>query len=127
MAALRSFALVKREKITDDDDPRVQIEVIQLHPLVREVAAARRDGDAKSQLRRVLQKAVLSIYPESSTFRKPVLWNRCLLLSRHLVAIYDREAVFDIAPKVFRAFGIAGFQGERTLTPRSNHKSDSAI
>ena len=47
VAALRGFALIDRETIPDERDPAVTTDTIRLHRLVREVAAARRTGEAR--------------------------------------------------------------------------------
>ena len=51
VAALRAFALVDRETIVDERDPAITTETIRLHRLVREVAAARREGEAREAAR----------------------------------------------------------------------------
>src|SRR3984957_15445347 len=48
-AALRAFALVAREAIVDERDASITTDAIRLHRLVREVAAARREGEARDQ------------------------------------------------------------------------------
>ena len=47
MAALRTFALVDCETIIDERDPAITTDTIRLHRLVREIAAARRAGEAR--------------------------------------------------------------------------------
>src|SRR5262249_22817285 len=44
VAALRTFALLSRETIPDERDPALTTETLRLHRLVRQVAAARREG-----------------------------------------------------------------------------------
>jgi tetratricopeptide (TPR) repeat protein len=75
IAALRKFALVDRETIVDEREPGISTEVIRLHRLVRQVAAARRDGDAKDNAVRVLIEAMAVVYPEE-VFRNPKTWPR---------------------------------------------------
>src|SRR5580704_6367728 len=47
VAALRTFALLNRETITDERDPGITTETVRLHRLVREVAAARGGGEQR--------------------------------------------------------------------------------
>jgi hypothetical protein len=54
VAALRAFALVDRKAIVDEHVGSITTDVIRLHRLVREVAAARREGAERDQLRRTL-------------------------------------------------------------------------
>jgi hypothetical protein len=49
VAALRAFALVDRETIADEREPKITTDTIRLHRLVREVAAARRTGEARDE------------------------------------------------------------------------------
>jgi hypothetical protein len=46
VAALRTFALLDREAIADEREPAMTTDTIRLHRLVRQVAAARREGEA---------------------------------------------------------------------------------
>jgi hypothetical protein len=66
VAALRAFALVDLESIVDERDPAVATRCIRLHRLVRQVAAARRDGDARDAVRRALIEGVATVYPRRS-------------------------------------------------------------
>jgi tetratricopeptide (TPR) repeat protein len=66
VAALRSFALVERETIPDERDPSITTECIRLHRLVRQVAAARREGAARNDVLRALVKAMAAVYPDDS-------------------------------------------------------------
>jgi hypothetical protein len=59
VAALRTFALVDRETILSEPDTSSMTDVIRLHRLVREVAAARREGERREQLRRALVAALV--------------------------------------------------------------------
>jgi hypothetical protein len=52
VAALRTFALVDRETIADERDPKITTETIRLHRLVRAVAAERFEGEASEAARR---------------------------------------------------------------------------
>jgi tetratricopeptide (TPR) repeat protein len=75
VAALRAFALVERETITDERDPVISTETIRLHRLVREVAAARCEGEAREGMRRVLVEALAAVYPRDVN-DDPTTWPR---------------------------------------------------
>jgi hypothetical protein len=57
VAALRAFALVDRDKIMDERYASITTDAIRLHRLVREIAAARREGEARDTLRQALVAA----------------------------------------------------------------------
>ena len=84
VAALRAFALVDRERITDERDASITTDAIRLHRLVREVAAARREG-ASDLLRRALVAALAAVYPDDG-YSNPTSWPRCASLTPHLLA-----------------------------------------
>jgi class 3 adenylate cyclase len=72
VAALRTFALLNRETIADEHDPTITTETVRLHRLVREVAAARREGEARESARRALVDAMAAVYPEAeAVFNHP--------------------------------------------------------
>ena len=75
VAALRTFALVDRETIVDERDPLITTDAIRLHRLVRQIAAARRDGKSCEDARHALAVAVTAIYPDS-VFEQPETWPR---------------------------------------------------
>jgi tetratricopeptide (TPR) repeat protein len=85
LAALRVFALIDRETIVDERDPSVATDAFRLHRLVREVAAARRDGETREPLRRVLIAALTAVYPDDG-FDNPASWPRSAMLTPHLLA-----------------------------------------
>jgi len=64
VAALRAFALVDRETIPDERDPALLTETIRLHRLVGEIAASRREGRARKEVRRALVEVVAAVYPK---------------------------------------------------------------
>jgi hypothetical protein len=86
VAVLRGFALVERETIVDERDASITTDAIRLHRLVREIAAARREGEA---LRQILVEAVGAVYP--SSIPAPAYWPRCGLLTPHLLACCETE------------------------------------
>ena len=75
LAALRAFALVDRETISDERDPAVTTETIRLHRLVRAVAAGRLQGEAAETARRALIEAMAAVYPRN-VFNDPGSWPR---------------------------------------------------
>ncbi|UYO45245.1 tetratricopeptide repeat protein [Rhodopseudomonas palustris] len=64
VAALRTFALVDREGVTDERDAHIVTDCIRLHRLVREVASARCDGDFAKTTHRELIDALASFYSD---------------------------------------------------------------
>jgi tetratricopeptide (TPR) repeat protein len=62
VATLRTFALIDRQTIVDERDAIVTTDIVRLHRLVRQVAAARRTGAARAHVRRV--EVVAAVYPE---------------------------------------------------------------
>ena len=75
IAALRAFALVERETITDERDPSISTQTIRLHRLVRAVAAGRLQGEAVEAARGTLIRAVNAVYPPM-LFDDPNGWPR---------------------------------------------------
>jgi tetratricopeptide (TPR) repeat protein len=92
VAALRAFALVDRERIVDERDPVVTTDCIRLHRLVRQVAAARRDGAARDEVRRTLIEAAATLYPEN-VFNDPQAWPRARRLDALVLALVDGNEV----------------------------------
>jgi tetratricopeptide (TPR) repeat protein len=89
VAALRGFALVDRETIIDERDASITTDTIRLHRLVREIAVARREGEARDTLRQILVAALVAVYPNDSF--DPASWPRCGLLTPHLLASCEPE------------------------------------
>jgi tetratricopeptide (TPR) repeat protein len=111
VAVLRAFALVDRETIVDERDPAISIDIIRLHRLVRDVAAARqkvdrspslvgallnrfgsgqRESYAREQLRCTFAGVLASVYPDDS-HKNPASWLRCGTLTPHLLSICETE------------------------------------
>jgi hypothetical protein len=80
VAALRTFALVDRETIIDERDPAISTDTIRLHRLVREIAPARRVDAAREEMRLVLMRALVSVYPQGF-FNDPKTWPRARRLA----------------------------------------------
>jgi tetratricopeptide (TPR) repeat protein len=93
VAALRAFALVDREPITDERDPAITADTIRLHRLVREVAAARWTDSAREEVRRALVKAMAAVYPRD-VYEDPSTWPRARRLDSLALALVggDKEA-----------------------------------
>jgi len=53
---------------------------IRLHRLVREVAAARREGESRDRSRRALVAALAAVYPNDG-FDNPISWSRCVTVA----------------------------------------------
>lgn len=90
-AALRAFALVDRETIVDERDAAVSIEMIRLHRLVREIAAARHEREACEEVRRTLVEALAAIYPQA-VFNDPRTWPRARRLDALALALVGDDA-----------------------------------
>jgi tetratricopeptide (TPR) repeat protein len=101
VAALRGFALVDRETIVDERDASIRTDAIRLHRLVREIATARRAGEARDNSRQVLIAALVAVYPDDG-FDNPASWPRCGLLTPHLLASCETEMA-DAAMNAERA------------------------
>ena len=86
VAALRAFALVDRETIVDERDPAITTDTIRLHRLVREVALARRVGDAREDARRALVAALAKVYPRT-VYDDPKTWPRARRLDGLALAL----------------------------------------
>jgi tetratricopeptide (TPR) repeat protein len=86
IAALRAFALIDRETIVDERDPTVRTDTIRLHRLVRQVAAGRREGDARKLAQRALMEALASVYPREAR-NDPKAWPPARRLDGHALAM----------------------------------------
>ncbi len=92
VAALRSFALVDRESVVDERDPKIRTDTVRLHRLVRQVAAARRDGKALEDARRALTGAVALVYPQPhDLFNDPKAWRTARRLDALALALVGAD------------------------------------
>jgi DNA-binding winged helix-turn-helix (wHTH) protein/tetratricopeptide (TPR) repeat protein len=89
VGALRTFALLDREAITDECDASLTTEAIRLHRLVREIAARRAD-ERGGRMRRSLSEALTAVYPGDG-FRNAASWPRCAPLTPHVLSICGME------------------------------------
>jgi tetratricopeptide (TPR) repeat protein len=92
VAALRTFALIDREAIADEREASITTDTIRLHQLVRQVAAARREGKAHEDARRALVGALAAVYPEG-VFNDPDTWPRARRLDGLVLALVGGDAV----------------------------------
>ena len=92
VAALRTFALIDREAIADEREPSITTDTIRLHQLVRQVAAARREGNEHEDARRALVEALAAVYPEG-VFNDPDTWPRARRLDGLALALVGGDAV----------------------------------
>ncbi len=91
VAALRTFALVDRETIADEREPAITTDTIRLHRLVRQVAAARREGAAREEARRELVEAMAAVYPRG-VYDDPKSWPRVRRLDALALALVGGDA-----------------------------------
>jgi len=91
VAALRAFALVERETIPDERDPTITTETIRLHRLVRQVAAARRNAEAREEMRRALVRAVAVAFPQY-VYDDPNTWPRARRLDALALGLVAGDA-----------------------------------
>jgi hypothetical protein len=85
VVSLLAFALVSHEAVVDERDASIRTDAIRLHRLVREVADARREGEARELSQRALVATLAAVYPRDA-FDNPNSWPRCALLTAHLVS-----------------------------------------
>jgi tetratricopeptide (TPR) repeat protein len=90
LAALRTFALLSHETVKDERDPEITTETVRLHRLVREVAAARRQGKAREEMIRALLEATTAVYPEE-VFSHPKTWPRARRLETLALALVEEN------------------------------------
>ena len=91
VATLRTFALIDRQSISDERDPRISTACIRLHRLVRQVAVARRQGEELEAARRSLMRAVAAAYPES-VYKTTSAWPRARRLDAISMALVGGNA-----------------------------------
>jgi hypothetical protein len=92
VAALRTFALIDRESIGDERDFSITNDAIRLHRLVREIAVARRKGEALDGVRSALIAALSLLYPEDG-YGNPASRPRCALLTPHVLKICEDDPI----------------------------------
>jgi tetratricopeptide (TPR) repeat protein len=90
VATLRGFALVDRESIPDERDSSIMTDCIRLHRLVRQVAAARREGEMLEDAKRELIQALASTYP-ATVYSDANAWPRARRLDSLALALVGGE------------------------------------
>jgi hypothetical protein len=90
IAELRTFALIDRESIADERGLSITHDAIRLHRLVREIAMARRESEARAGMRLALIASLALVYPEDGD-ENPASWSRCGLLTPHVLTTCERE------------------------------------
>jgi tetratricopeptide (TPR) repeat protein len=85
------FALVDREIIVDERDPAISTNTIRLHRLVREIAAIRREGEAREQVRHALVGALAVVYP-GEVYNNPNTWWRARRLDAVALALVGSDS-----------------------------------
>jgi hypothetical protein len=92
VAALRTFALVEAETIADERDPTIITDCIRLHRAVRQMAAARCDGNARGEFRRALIEAVAAVY-STNVYDDSRVWPRARRLDTLALALVSDDAL----------------------------------
>jgi hypothetical protein len=128
VAALRAFALVDRETIADERDAAIVTDCIRLHRLVRQVAAARCEGEARDTVRRSLIEAVAAVYREDA-WRDPDTWPRIRRLDALALALVcgdtlptravERACRLLIFAGQYRQYVLAAYAQARPLFERA--------
>jgi tetratricopeptide (TPR) repeat protein len=129
VAALRAFALVDREPVPDERDSALLTDCIRLHRLVREVAAARRNGEMADCARCQLVEAMAVFYPDS-VFNDPVAWPRARRLDPLAMALVAVNPNLPIGAQVaaasvlnglacYRVGALATYAAARSLLERA--------
>jgi hypothetical protein len=90
VVVLRTFALVDRETIPDERDPSITTDTIRLHRLVRQVAAARREGVTGETARRALVDASVAVYP-TQVFKDARTWPRARRIDAGTVTLIEKS------------------------------------
>jgi tetratricopeptide (TPR) repeat protein len=91
VTALRAFALIDRETISDERDPAITTDCIRLHPLVRHATLARSENNTFKAERRALVEALATVYPRN-VYNDPKTWPRARRLDPLALALVDGSA-----------------------------------
>ena len=137
LAALRAFALLDRETIVDERDPAIETETIRLHRLVREVAGARRNGEARGAVLRGLIATMATVYP-SRVFNDSDAWPRARRLDALAFDLVGGNLPLpggteNIANNlisrlaIYRESALADYAGAQTLYERALSISEGAL
>jgi tetratricopeptide (TPR) repeat protein len=128
VAALRTFALLDRETIADERESSITTDCIRLHRLVRQIAASRRNDEARKTMWRTLIEAVAWVYPEL-IWRDPQTWPRVRRLDPLALALIGdapipsavEKSVSDllILTGQYRQSALADYAGAKPLYERA--------
>jgi tetratricopeptide (TPR) repeat protein len=86
IAALRAFALIERESISDERQPKIRTDSVNLHRLVRKIAMTRLAPAQNERMRGELIAAMLAVYPKE-VLNDPSVWARARRLDPHGMAL----------------------------------------
>jgi tetratricopeptide (TPR) repeat protein len=129
VAALRTFALIYREAITDEREASITTDAIRLHRLVRQFASVRCRGEARELARSRLIEALAAVYPKF-VWRDPSAWPRTRRLDPLALALVGESAiaVADIEKLAadllmwggqYRQYALAAYADARSLFERA--------
>ena len=93
IAALRAFALIDRESIMDERDASIATDAVRLHRLLREVAAARCEGEARGKLQRAQRVDAVGEQAAVSGKDRLVIDRRYVVSGRRR---YDPRAMYGV-------------------------------
>lgn len=91
--ALRAVALVDRESIPDERDPLTTTDCIRLHRLVRQVARAQCEGEARARVQRAMIQALAKVYP-AKALSDPKSWSRARRLDALAMPLVEDSTTF---------------------------------
>ena len=135
VGALRAFALVERETITDAYNPAMTTGAISLHRLVRIVAAGRWEAEAVRAASHILVEAMAAVYPD--TISEPNAWPRARWLDALAVHLVDHldmpTAAEEAATQLlillgnYRLLGLRAFKNARRFYERALKGSEKTF
>jgi tetratricopeptide (TPR) repeat protein len=130
VAALRAFALIDRETISDERDIAIVTDCIRVHRLVSQSAAVRRSDETQTELRRVLMEAVARVLP-TELWATPAKWPRARRLDALALALVgsvaelkdSAQAAADILQELaaYRIIALAEYDQAQLLLERALH------
>ena len=103
VAALRAFALIDRDTIPDEREPSVTTDCIRLHRLVRQIAAARREGKEREAVQRTLIETMVTVYP-GDVSDSPKTWPRARRLDVIALALVDPNTAIPVEADTSAAY-----------------------
>jgi tetratricopeptide (TPR) repeat protein len=88
VAALRTFALIDRENISDERDPDISTGCIRLHRLVREIAASGASLEMQLTVKSKLVEVLSTVYPKG-VYDDPAAWPRARRLDGLVLGLIE--------------------------------------